>query len=673
MKRIKGLSSGPKISSTRRPALESTLMEGGKKTGTMRGVTAGRSPGKQVVLKNSANTGATKSKARAPSAAAFDGGVAALAGYVNQMLGSVADFARCISGQTSDSDGFKTLICFETEVHGQDSSAISQTASKQATRVLKQYKYSANPDKYPIRRDELQAIIKTLKASEKKARKTQDIPTELVLCTNRPFSPAVMASSAYKSIRHETYSASEATDQLRSYALRFGVYDPKEFDDGVRRVTNQLFHIATSPSHRLTQLDFEEHLIGHTAPRSIMVTEAAAARLKELDDLGTNILKLTSKTLAQREAIKDAADWKNDAIIVFVGEGGCGKTTALWQILREAAHTQPPQKLAAMMIPQAHSLQSFGDIVERWRGISANADGVSDDKAMERVVRANSGAVPPIVYLGLDGIDETHLTATWNSIAARVLSFFWTLHMRARQEGVAPSAKLFVSCRNESELKRLLPDPTGTGLADLTPRYVYFREFTNTELTDLVQRDSNVDQKAAELISLSLMKSSEAIESKYGPPAISVPTSSILMERLELLKHPILWRSFASLDANAQNGVIAGSIEALDNLGRGFLCWFCDRIVHRINVETVQVPTALRSVAQHCQDSSATYLHETWVRCVRDSVGFTETDAISLYQESVSSGIVQNIPAAGGPVAPRRSWRWKHLFFAEFLKRPSGQ
>lgn len=462
-------------------------------------------------------TSARKKHLGAVSEAEFDGGLFALAGYVNQMLGSAADLARCLSGKAAESGGFKTLLCFETEVHGQDSSAIGLTAEKHGIRVLKQYKYSSNPEKYPIRPKELREIAATLKQSEAKANTTKSLQTDLVLCTNRPVTAKAQATSDYKTLRLEPYHALKARAELESYAARFGVFNPDELHEGVRRAIDYLFEAATSASHRVTKSLFEEKLIGHKQPRSIAVAEAAFERRQELCRLATELLILAPASLAEREIINSATvDWMNDALIVFVGEGGCGKTTALWQLLWDAINTQPPQRLAQMMISQGQTSQSFGAVVERWRGIVSAANMPSDDLALERLKQANPAVAPPIVLLGLDGIDETP-SPTWSDTAARVLSFFWSLHVRAKNDGIAPPARLFVSCRRESEVERLLPLPTGAGLTRAAPRYVHFGEFNSKELTDLVHHTPTLDPLAADRISKSLIDGFEVAETDSGP------------------------------------------------------------------------------------------------------------------------------------------------------------
>lgn len=62
-----------------------------------------------------------------------DGGLFALVGYLQQMLGGASDFVRCISPKRKAGPGeFQTLISFETEASGQDFVIEGVTFSRKA-------------------------------------------------------------------------------------------------------------------------------------------------------------------------------------------------------------------------------------------------------------------------------------------------------------------------------------------------------------------------------------------------------------------------------------------------------------------------------------------------------------------------------------------------------------
>jgi hypothetical protein len=380
---------------------------------------------------------------------------------------------------------------------------------------------------------------------------------------------------------------------------------------------------------------------------------------------------LVPRGLADREQLRTAAvDFPNEAIVAFVGEGGCGKTTAIWQLLRQVLSAQPPEALAYMMISSGQEFQSIGQVIERWRGAVSPAKSVSDELALERLVRANREGPTPIMLLGLDGVDESHVSGSWADTVARVLNFFWKIHVKAKTSGGTPVARLFVSCRHESDIERFLPDPTGAGIREMTPRYVRFGEFTSGELQQLAWGCPNVDNRAAQRIAQYLLEESETPNLSSGMPSLSAPAVR-RSSRLDLLKHPILWRSFASLNAEDQHAVLDGSAVGQEKLGAAFLEWFCDRAKRRTNIEAKYVPTALRDLAIGCPEPTTPYRLETWRQRLRSAVDFADQESMNLYHECVSSGLVQDIPPAGGSES-HRSWHWKHLFLAAYLRGTTG-
>jgi hypothetical protein len=210
----------------------------------------------------------------------------------------------------------------------------------------------------------------------------------------------------------------------------------------------------------------------------------------------------------------------------------------------------------------------------------------------------------------------------------------------------------------------------GHGDSVTRPKYVRFEQFTSEELKNLVN-DPRVDRRAASLILRSLASDVEVVSTMSGPLALSVPPTYLPPSVLDLLKHPIVWRSFTSLDGVGQAQVLENLPAANDKLGDEFLKWFRERLRHRISIETEYVPVVLRRIAHSCHDLADVYPLESWKQAASDAAGFTEVDAIRLYHESISSGLIQDVSPAGGHKVPRRSWRWKHPFLAEYLKRSS--
>ncbi|MGP0074636.1 MAG: hypothetical protein ACLPWF_22195 [Bryobacteraceae bacterium] len=305
-------------------------------------------------------------KQRRASNEAQDGGMFALAGFVNQMLGSAEDFVRCVSPPKPS----QTLISFETEAWGQDTS-MTATFKGKRTRVLTQYKFSLNPTKYPIGPKEFKTIAAALRKSEAECNRSKKLPTQKILRSNRLLSPRAESSRILTEIKFEKYDPAKARRTLQSHAARFGILEPDELHRGIQQVIGELAVTSASPgSHRLTREGFDKALTGYHHPQSIFVNDAAARLQQELERQRESRLALEGSHLVDRVVVEDAmAEWTNDALVVFTGGGGLGKTTALWQVLRAGVdEASSPRRLAALITAEAEMPASFSDLVDQWRG-----------------------------------------------------------------------------------------------------------------------------------------------------------------------------------------------------------------------------------------------------------------------------------------------------------------
>jgi hypothetical protein len=252
------------------------------------------------------------------SSAAPDGGFAALTGFLHQMLGAAQAYVRAAEpGRKSDDGGVATLLCFEHEVHQQDTAAVTADARGTRRRTLTQYKVSLSPAQYPIRPTELRKIADGLRKSRDAADRVAEMPTRLVLRTNRPLSPQscsllnaanpAVASPQYvrrkvsrgdggpssrqqrkrpllAGLRVEQFDARAAREELEAYAARFGMYQDDELAAGVRRVVDRLFETATSQAdHRISRADFDRALAGYASPRPLTIAEHTPRLLEDLN------------------------------------------------------------------------------------------------------------------------------------------------------------------------------------------------------------------------------------------------------------------------------------------------------------------------------------------------------------------------------------------------------
>jgi len=493
-----------------------------------------------------------------------DGGMFALAGYLHQMLGGAADFVRCISPREKGGPGeFQTVISFETEAAGQDLLMVGLTPTAKRLRVLTQYKFSLNPGPYPIRPQELNDIAETLKRSEAECNKSGRLPTQKILRSNRVLSPRASSSPALGEIQYEPYDPVDARKVLYSYASRFGIFEPDQLQQGVKQVIAELFELGASPgSHHLTRDQFEAALVGFNHPQPLTIGEAADEFRRRLEHQKSYRLGLDGSLLIDRMFVRDAMEqWIDDAFIVFTGNGGYGKTTALWQVLeRDVDPKAIPCRLAALIVSDADMPRSFGNLIEQWRG-APDTSNAPDDVALERLKHANSEADAPILVLGLDGVDETHVSTAFREAAARIIDFFWRLHQKHKDTGAPPPARLLVTCRRQGDVHRFIDTATGLGVAGKPPAYLNFEEFTLQEIQTLLRQSGTLSSEPKHTL---IATAASQLSLEYGSSSTPETTVySVAAARcLAMLRHPILWRFFSLLTQTQQARLVDGDEES---------------------------------------------------------------------------------------------------------------
>jgi hypothetical protein len=262
-----------------------------------------------------------------------DGAMFALVGFLQQMLGTASDYVRYISGlKAAGQERFQSVVV-ETEVCGEDSVATGVTTSGYRSRVITQYKFSLS--RRPIGDEEMGRIIGGLKNADPRPELLEQNRAELRLCTNRPLTSTAEDALRRSNVKYDPYNPSAARLALKEYASRFGTKD-SEFKDGVTNLAGYLMELAASPgSHEIRRTDFDRRLTGLDNPQSIRAIDAANRLRASLEDQRSY---LSSGRLSCRRSVEDAISRSAyEALIILLGEGGCGKTTALWQALNETA------------------------------------------------------------------------------------------------------------------------------------------------------------------------------------------------------------------------------------------------------------------------------------------------------------------------------------------------
>lgn len=648
-----------------------------------------------------------------------EGGFVALVGYLMQILGGAQDYVACLTARKDEpaDGGFQTLLSFEHEAHGQDFAAVAGTPTGGLTRTLTQYKFSLQPNKYTITPNELEEITKALRQGEEAANRGDRLPTRFVLRTNRPLSPesrkAFDSAKAgepstlltTKTVREQVagkrvtrrvardpdfgrvlavldyqhFDPDRARRELEDYARRFGVYQTDELDRGVDRVISLLFGAATSyGSKQVRREDFEQSLVGFRAPRQL-TTEALAPLLSaELARQRRQVLGVEPpRFLVPRSAARDLAGRAEEALVVIIGDGGCGKSVVLWEAVQAAVQAAGPARRLASLITGAGADTGNGlaTLVAAWRTKEDAPPGTdSDDVAVQRLIRANPGVDPPILVLGLDGVDEVPYDQSWRHRAGRLIRYFWELHQNPR--GVPP-ARLYVTCRSRGDVEPFIGSRGGHGVVGRPIRYVTVGEFSDGELAVVCRRTAGVDPGVADTLLRAIAArtpgpydAGAVADDPYSPEplgftAVAGAALGAALDALRVIRHPILWHHFSEMSQSEQAALLGGAPHALDGLADRYLDWFARRAQSRRDFTPADVRIVLGAVAKRCANPEVSYEPSDWNVPARDASGWGDVFVRKLFHEAVSSGMIDEIPSAGGGSgkAPG-SWRWRHPFVA---------
>jgi hypothetical protein len=587
----------------------------------------------------------------------------ALAGFVHQMLGTASDYIRYISGLKSGGrTRFETMI-IEIEASGQDSELKGVTAKGGSVRELSQYKFSMSPDEHQIYPRELRQIAQALKDSARRRgpnKQPGHIRTDLVLRSNRKLSNEAQSLLGKLKIKYERYNETEARSNLEAHASRFGVYGPDKLDHGIRNVIGYLVRLAQSPEPRAIKNDeFDQALTNLADPRSIAIGDAADRLQEQLKDQISERLGLKESSLVFRSSVETAMrEWAYDALIGITGNGGCGKTTALWQILTATVSKEAIPRRLAHLIFAKDIPSEFGNLIERWRGGTSSA--VDSEIGMTMLSRANQGTAPPILMLGLDGVDEIGDSDPLCPTVKRFIRYFWRLHQHHKKINEPPPARLIVTCRDRQDLERFIEFETGIRLDD-RPRCESVEEFSDPELLKLLQGESSAGDGPAKRLR-------EALEANLGAgDEEAFPIARIAYEHdaaacLPIIRHPILWHCFSRLSPLHRQGVIHGSNLAYGELAKEYFDWFNRKARGRRQFKFSDIDASLSSLALKYSDAS--HPRAGWYQCVTDEIGCSRGQAADFYDEAVSSALIIALP--------QNLWRWRHAFLVDYLRK-SGE
>ena len=311
--------------------------------------------------------------------------------------------------------------------------------------------------------------------------------------------------------------------------------------------------------------------------------------------------------------------------------------------------------------------------MHEWRKLPVGSrPGDTREEAVERLIIASRGSQKPIIWLGLDGLDERLELADQRARISELIKWFWNKD-RDCQSGDPPTATLVVSCRDKDDLRDkwllLPPHPLFSGELPLTKEVGVFSE---SEVR------SAAKQSIPELYRRILLRESflspplgqfHLLENDYDTlPSGLAPAhleSDSIDERVwKSLEHPAMWFALLSLPRPTQIGAIGGDLQSVCSLAHQFIKWFHWKLRLREqqrfrDLTEDHLLEVLKAIARSSSGTAANDREEHWIQPV-PTAHVSPDEAAVLYDQAESAGLIIKLDA-------RLRWQWRHAIVYEFL------
>jgi hypothetical protein len=626
------------------------------------------------------------------------GGQTALIGFLYQMVGTIGlrAWAECPAptGESSDLEALLEVIRVGDLLHerdDQDAIALVHLFGLDIpqARVFIQFKYSQNPQRYPLTPGNLAEICENFNRGTHQWSQEQREITRYCVITNRPLSPDLhllmlqpgnqrehpqfteleTRKVLQKSILHSNYNFSTWYSALERFAHQYGTKQ-NEFERGIDRLIAKLVRRAETREDSPIQKEdlaqaFRDHM--HPLPLTASsIRERTSARWDEIkDNLGVVGLPVRRRLLDKAQELL-----AQHALLVFTGDGGRGKSVAAWHLLnslQKSTSKSSNNSSVATFLPagdaQPHTLSW---IVGDWDGTPERHRTETTMEALERLCLANP-YVKPVLCLGLDGLDEHRETGGHDVSIREVVLWFWRREqdLRRRQQEIGliepPEAVLILTCRTlDTITTEWLRGDLSMNLRNHPPEYVKFTDYTSEELLEAIEQimPQHIDRFEQALTRRSFLPNDEEIIGK------GITSPSIYEETLEALLHPAMWFALRRLNPSEREYLLNGEQTALDRLAEEFIHWFCFKVwERRPNWIREDIVIALKEVAFEADLAhAAQFPFRIWINQDTPAIGSIGHQLTRLYDEAQSAGVIVESE-------PRRFWHWRHPFVGRYLTK----
>jgi len=633
----------------------------------------------------------------------YDGGRRALAGYLYQIVGvlGMQAYAHC-SDVALDSPELEALLRLVRagqlyhEYLDQDAVLRQLGISSNDDYVLVQFKYSSQVPLPTIGPAELTEIVHRLDQIDQSARQAQDLDRNVVgytLITNRGLGPkaqemkdAAESGDSIGSLTSGQYATLQQLrvitdlrlsvwqEALRIFAHKFGA-EEAEIERGISRLVGDLVRQTAGLDYApVCESDLISAFTEYKCTRPLTLEAIAEMSIQELDHF-IDQHGLPSEPVRRMLLDEIAQASVQRALVILYGLGGCGKTVALWQWAHETTTAPKPRGRpstaisAAGVIPRLWITQTVCD----WAGlphINHSRHAEEPERALQRLCVANPEAPRPILFLGLDGLDEGIDSPEQKYIVRELLRWFWEEDEKARQEGRVPKAALVVTCRSVEEVVKdwLHLDVSGYGYHGVGPSGVEVTDFSEEELLEAARAgtptlsnriEAAVRSRAGRPLGTQAYDQEPPLLGQSGPYVRGANE-----EVLEALMHPAVWRALLELGPDVQSRVLSSEFSATRQLAAAFTGRFCVKVVARGRLAGMNEDALLDvlcAIARHSANTGRTRQPMAdWIDPARSTDWIRGAgEARLLCSEALSGGMILE--------DGRDHWRWRHRLVRDYL------
>jgi hypothetical protein len=614
---------------------------------------------------------------------ASHGGSIALSGYLYQLLAVTGVQVSAGPGEKKAPEE-EAFVVFHEWLD--EDAAVAAPAEKSVTFV--QVKYSENGEAAKISKGELKQIIKRFAAATSLALKKNWDVSGYILLSNRGLSvpsqrllddskPVGEKPAPPKKGKKKTATKTKATlswpktqdhvaaclvdlvvptdeviGQLKGFAANYGVLD-HEFDHAIGQLISKIFtEVAFLRESGLTLKDWVQMLTGDRDAVSLERGDQKANQEGELTNITAH--DPDPREHFPRERTKNLFDaYPQYSLFVFLGKGGMGKTASLRDLARKQADRSPGPFIKGKLAIDAlaHWATECADV---WRNVPVKVEGTIK-QAIHRLQKANPDIGPPILFIALDGIDET-----FEHEAIRDLRNLLEIVKNSYdpfQEVSASDFKLVVTCRDLKELEKHLPHDA----ADVAPqpsdwfKTITFDPFDADEFRAVVARDAKAfaDRLTPEA----------TVSSSHSPLSggqIEKDEQSVTSARYQYLRDPLVWREFASLEPKQQQDLLDEKGNAAFTLGEKIFDRFSKKAMRRRpDLERDTLFTMMKAAATEMEVIPNPWTRNDWCKKGIATGASTEAQCILIFREACEAGLIDGSPA---------NWSWRNPAIPRYLK-----